>query len=501
MSKQYKNVYTILEKAKKGELNTFYKEEGGLFGKLNFYKKGDLIKPYVHYIDQDKIDNIVESHLFNQQTIQEEYKLFRNSSGYRSMAEDKKPSFEAYLNKIKENYRKIPSHLKYDIFKLYYHKMDKLDFTERTDTNRTQFKFLENANNPVGKIMTETSNLKSSIFTRNMMLYYMLQLTEMEYVDPDDAQNIMNGLSGNSEFDDQQGQQSLDNMMKQNRSKNMLDRMMQDAQNTCKQLDDVMDQDIQEQIFDQENGSPEGKGAAKFSTDYFRTITAKISEINMSLGSLKEKIKKLLDRTNSYFSARKETTYEDLFNSDNIGGLDEYELLHPKLRKLTMEDVTIKDVKSVGKIDIYIDVSGSMCSECGATDKDGNKISKMNFAKSFAAKLKEMDMLNDVYVFDTKVAKRKNDIISIAMIDGSGGTNINKVVQHVNTVGNNALIITDAEDHCEEYSDKAFFIGVEGADFRGFSSVIKTYSENNQVVVFDGKKIYNVDLKGSVIIK
>jgi hypothetical protein len=221
----------------------------------------------------------------------------------------------------------------------------------------------------------------------------------------------------------------------------------------------------------------------------------------MSLGSLKEKIKKLLDRTNSYFSARKETTYEDLFNSDNIGGLDEYELLHPKLRKLTMEDVTIKDVKSVGKIDIYIDVSGSMCSECGATDKDGNKISKMNFAKSFAAKLKEMDMLNDVYVFDTKVAKRKNDIISIAMIDGSGGTNINKVVQHVNTVGNNALIITDAEDHCEEYSDKAFFIGVEGADFRGFSSVIKTYSENNQVVVFDGKKIYNVDLKGSVIIK
>jgi hypothetical protein len=44
-SKQYKNVYTILEKVKKGEIQTHYKESQGLFGKLNFYKKADLIKP------------------------------------------------------------------------------------------------------------------------------------------------------------------------------------------------------------------------------------------------------------------------------------------------------------------------------------------------------------------------------------------------------------------------------------------------------------------------
>ena len=34
-NKQYKNVYTILEKAKKGELDSYYKGDG-LFGKIDF---------------------------------------------------------------------------------------------------------------------------------------------------------------------------------------------------------------------------------------------------------------------------------------------------------------------------------------------------------------------------------------------------------------------------------------------------------------------------------
>jgi len=68
--------------------------------------------------------------------------------------------------------------------------MNKLEFTERTDSNHTRFRFLEKANNPVGKIMTEGGNLKSSVFTRNMMMYYLMQLTQLEYVDPDAAQDI-----------------------------------------------------------------------------------------------------------------------------------------------------------------------------------------------------------------------------------------------------------------------------------------------------------------------
>jgi hypothetical protein len=216
------------------------------------------------------------------------------------------------------------------------------------------------------------------------------------------------------------------------------------------------------------------------------------------MGSLKEKIKKLMDKSASYFSSKKKTIYEDLFNSDNVAGLDEYELLHPKLRKLFIEDVNIKDTKSVGKIDIYIDRSGSMSSYCGVQNANGNSISKMDFCKAFTAKLKGMDMLNDVYTFDNSVKKGKNDIISIAMMDCGGGTTIDKAVQLIEKNGRNALVITDAEDSCSIYSDKAFFIGVQGANFNYFNEItIKEYSDKGQVVVFNGESILKVDEFGN----
>jgi hypothetical protein len=218
----------------------------------------------------------------------------------------------------------------------------------------------------------------------------------------------------------------------------------------------------------------------------------------MSMGSLKDKIKKLLDKSVSYFSAKKETTYEDLFNSDNMAGLEDFELLHPKLRKIFAEDLQVKSTKSIGKIDIYIDISGSMDSDCGVGKADNNRyVSKIDFCKTFAAKLKSMDMLNDVYVFNNRVKKMKNDIITISMLSTSGGTTIDEAVRSIERNGVNALVITDAEDNCSIYSDKAFFIGVKGAHFGHFNhNTIKEYSDKSQVIVFDGTTIKRVDENG-----
>jgi uncharacterized protein with von Willebrand factor type A (vWA) domain len=218
------------------------------------------------------------------------------------------------------------------------------------------------------------------------------------------------------------------------------------------------------------------------------------------MGSLKEKIKKLLDKSVSYFSANETTEYEDLFNSDNIAGLEDYELLHPKLRKIFAEDLQVKNTKKVGKIDIYIDISGSMSSSCGVSGDDGNYISKLDFCKAFAAKLKSMDMLNELYMFDNRVKKGKTDVISISMMDCGGGTTIDAAVRSIEKNGVNALVITDAEDDCSIYSDKAFFIGVEGARFNYFhDNTIKEYSNKGQVVVFDGKTISKVNEEGNIV--
>ena len=496
--KQYKNVYTILEKVKKGEIQQHY-SGSGLFGKLDFYKKSDLIKPYIHYIDEDRLDSIIDAAVGDHNKLKVEYSYFSASSAFKKLPDDKKPDFHAYCQKVQETYKKFPEHLKYDIFKMYYSKIDKLKFEERTSENQTRFRFLEKANNPVGKIMTETSSLKSSVFTRNMMLYYILQMTQMEYIDPNACQSIENGVDGDSEFNTEDADDALQKMFGSQTSKNALDRAMQEAQETCKMIDENIAKDIQEKMFEEANKKG-GDTAGKMSPEYMRTIAGKLASIKLSMGSLKEKLKKLLDKSTSYFSSRKITTYDDLFNAQDVSGLEDYELLHPKLRKLFAEDIQVKESKSVGKIDVYIDVSGSMSSGCGTQDVNGQEISRIDFAKSMVAKLKEMDMLNEVYLFDTRIKKWRNDLISISMIDCGGGTTIDVAVQNIMKGDKNAIIITDAEDRCRVFTEKAYFIGLNGARFHHFDDkVIEQYSQRNQVVVFDGSKIYKVNTAGNIV--
>lgn len=500
--KQYKNVYTILEKVKKGEISkdSYYKAGEGLFEKLSFYKKPDLVKPHLHYIDERRLTNIVDSFVHEANNTKKYFDRFSTTTGFKKLDEDKKPDFRNYNQKLLENYEKFPKHLKYDIQKMYYHQMDKLDFEERKPENAAQYKFLEKANNPVGKIMTEGSNLKASIFTRNMIMYYLQQLTLMEYLDPDAAKQMQDNLNGNGDLDNDELNQLMKDAFDNKQAKNMLDEALQDAQDTCNAIDQSIDKDIQEKMFDEATKFG-GNEAGKLSPDYLRQVTARLQSINLSLGSLKEKIKKILDKSNSYFSSRKETIREDLFSSGNLAGLEDYELLHPKLRKVFIEDLTVKETKTVGKIDVYIDISGSMSSCCGTFNQEGERISKLDFAKAFVVKLQQMDMLNEVYLFNTSVKKYRTDPISLAMLDCDGGTVIDKAILSIEANETNALVITDAEDHCRHFSEKAFFIGVEGADFRSFDkAIIQQYSERNQVIVFDGQTIFNVDKKGATIV-
>jgi hypothetical protein len=499
MAKEYKNVYTILEKVKKGEIKSHYKDDQGLFGKINFYKKPDLIKPYMHYIDERRLDNIMDTHMVNNKSVKENYEKFTKSSDFKKIAPDSQPSMTAFQTKLAENYRKFPNHMVKDVFKMYYNKIEDLKFEDRDEKNHTKFKFLERANNPVGKIMSENSNLKSAIYARNIISYFITRMTMMEFTDPAAAENIKNGLNGQSDFDNDGVEKAMEKMMDSRQGKNMLEDALQKAQELCKEIDSVMDEEVQEQMFESANQVGDGNEAAKLSPDYLRQIAAKLERINLSMGSLKDKIKKLLDKSVSYFSSNQKTEYEDLFNSDNIAGLEEYELLHPKLRKIFAEDVQVKNTKKIGKIDLYIDISGSMSSSCGVLNDEGQRISKIDFCKAFAAKLKSMDMLNDVYKFDNRVKKSKNDIISISMIDCGGGTTIDEAIRSIKRNDTNALVITDAEDCCTKYSEKAFFIGVEGACFDSFrEDVIEEYSSKGQVVVFDGTSIRKVDVKGEV---
>ena len=502
MSKQYKNVYTILEKVKKGEIKSYYKNTEGLFGKINFYKKPDIVKPHLHYIDEDRLESIVDFHLKSKTEVDKEFLKFAKTGVYKKLKDDTKPDSHKFFNQFQENYKKFPRHIAKDIFKMFYNKMEKLEFEERSEKNASKFKLLEKANNPVGKIMSEYSSLKSSIFTRNILGYFIARLTALDFIDADSSKKIKQSLESGSDFNNEQAENAFNDMLNSPEGKKMMDEAINEAMDVCKKIDESIPLDVQEQMFENSNKSNNGSfSAGKISPDYLKQVAAHLESVNLSMSGLKDKIKKLLDKSVSYFSAKKETKYEDLFNSDDVAGIEDFVLLHPQLRKMFTEDVMIKETKSVGKIDVYIDISGSMDSGCGSKNSKGQSISKLEFSKALTSKLKKMDMLNEVYVFNTSVKKIPNDIISISMIGSSGGTNINAVIRSIENNEVNALVITDAEDTCGIYSDKAFFIGVKGSRFNSFTQdVIKEYSNKNQVVVFDGVTISKVDEFGQIIV-
>jgi hypothetical protein len=501
MARDYKNVYTILEKVKKGEIKSHYRDTDGLFGKIDFYKKPDLVKPHLHYIDERRLDSIIDSHMKDNKEINDVFNKFSKRTEFKKIDPDKAPNIQSFYEQFQENYKKFPKHMSKDIFKMFYNPIEKLDFEDRDEKNLTKFKFLERANNPVGKIMSETSNLKSAIFTRNIMSYFIASLTMMDYTDPQTSEDIKNGLNGKSDFDNDGVDEAMKKMMDSKQGKNMLEEAMQKAQELCQEMNGAMDEDVQDQLFESaDKPGSEGGMAGKLSPDYMRQLAAELENITISMGGLKEKIKRLLDKSTSYFSSNEKTEYEDLFNSDNIAGLEDYELLHPKLRKVFVEDLQVKNTKKVGKIDLYIDVSGSMSSYSGMQSPNGKNLSKLDFCKAFAVKLKSMNMLNDIYKFDNRVKQCKTDIISISMLDCGGGTTIDNAISRIERNGVNALIITDAEDHCRIYSDKVFFIGVEGSRFSHFAKdIIKEYSEKDQVIIFNGETMSKVDERGNII--
>ena len=500
MAKQYKNIYTILEKVKKGEMESYYKpKDGGLFGKINFYKKPDLVKQHLHYLDEKRLENIMRSHLNEKQDFHESFERFQKTSDFKKIPDVNKPNFDNFLGVVKDLYDyQFPKHLLNDVFKMYYNKIEKLDFEDRDDKNRSKFKFLEVANNPVGKIMSENSQLKSSVFSRSVISYFLSQLAMLTYTNPDAAEQIKNSLGDDSsEFDNQGADDAMKKMFDNQASKQMLEEAMKKAQELCKNLDGAMTDEQQDQMFEAcDNSASE---AGKLSTEFINDVTRKIEKIKISMTSIKDRIKKLMDKSKSYFSAKEQTIYEDLFNADSISGLNEYELLHPMLRKIMAEDIMIKDTKKIGKIDLYVDISGSMSSHVGI-NINGVSLSKLDFCKSFLYQMKQMDMLNKVYLFKDSVKECQADPISIAMISESGGTNIDRAVDKINKNGVNAIVITDAEDRCNIYSDKAFFIGIKGCNFCSFDAkVIKEYSEKDQVIVFDGTKIQKVNKEGCIM--
>lgn len=505
---------TIFDKIKRGVIETSNER---VFNRIDYYKRPELIKPYLHYIDNNRLQDNIEKHMGNHNNLSQT--ITKHFGRNKKIDKD-----QMFKDAIEFYHDDFPAEVAADIFNMYQKDPSKLDYADRDETNKFRYKILDNVIDPVGRVITKDSNVKSMIMTKNMVEYFSLLMAYQKQVDQEayeDMKNQMNGGGdgqGDQEADgqdqDADGQESKQGgggqagktgsgQQKQKSPEEILEKLMQDKSMQALQ-EELVDnakkqiQGIGEVVSDEEleEAWATGGGDATFSKEEIQQVQKEYEKMTMNMGSVQGAIKKLLDKTSNYFTGKEIVEYNSIFDSDSLEGLQDYELLHPKLRKLMIDDITVKNSYREGKIDLYMDISGSMDE---SFSYNGTYITKLDFAKAFAIQMIKMGIVNKLYTFNTRIHPLKASLYSILLVTDAGGTQINTVVEEIERNKQNAIILTDAEDHCSAYSDYAFFIGVEGCRFNYFNEeVIRHYSENNQVVKFDGTGIHKIYGNGTV---
>lgn len=551
-ARRYTNMSTIFEKVKMGEISSTPQRR--LFTNLDYKKKAELIKPYLHPIDDFGLKRTLDRTYGsgNNNNYSEQMNVVQNAITSGVLTKKDGKDVYTFLNKMREIYTKLPREIFADIYNQYYSNIKNLKYEDRNKSNKNRFRMVDKANDPVTKIITSGSNIKSLVFTKSMIEYLLTMLVKMEDEDPEEFQKFMNNLKGNNQGEQkQQGNnnqpsegegeseeegnpdepssskdagkkfgkgdtdkgdysEQLEKILKRfteepdNKTQQFFDKQMDRAKETVDALEKgLSEEDIKKMWSDLTKGNltDVDKVTTRLNPESAKNLRDELAKIRMNMSGLKSTIKNLLDKSIAFFSAKEKVTFDQFLDNPMIDEIQEYMYLHPKLRNVCVDDLLVKEIERKGKIDVYVDVSGSMGSSAEIKGLSRNeRISRLTFAKSLVLKLKEMDMLNDVYSFQNRVSKEGNSISDIVFIDGNGGTCLNNVVKKIEENGTNALIITDAEDHCQMYSNKAFFIGVAGSDFRSFEdNVVAEYSRKNQIVVFDGNRIMKVDSKGRTV--
>lgn len=541
---------------KPGFMSGFFSRD---YGKIEIFKKKQMVQPYMDSSDAWSLSRAVESNL-----------------DYRRHTTLTASSI-------------IPRHLIEDIFSLYYNPSNKTKFDAPTKNNSIKFSILKRVNNSMLKIVSNDSSIASSVYTIATCNYLFDLFSKMS---PEEQKKLSKSLEESHENDkeepepepkpdakkqknknpskkdskpskekkesksghkknsqnnqdqdqeggeeiDQEGENSEDDSNDEDQNENgdegggedggqdqanssqsthendsnsaskesanarnmgqqeidsfseSLGKML-DSKEGEKNLNDEL-QKAQEQLdelikygVDLKNSDDElSKDALEDITKIGRLVN-EIKGLQTSNNSVFKVVNKILDKSQNYFSQKTEIYNESIFEADEVDNLDGLQFLHPGLRNTMLNDVENISHKSIGKIDLYIDISGSMSS--GISFKN-EQIERLSLAKALAIQMRKLNLAGDIYIFNGGVTKINNPTIGrLLLLNTSGGTDLNSVIDHIDVTNKNSLIITDAEDILNKYNNKAFWIGV-GTVFSTFNLDVqaKKFLMNKQCTVY-----------------
>lgn len=448
-----------------------------------------------------------------------------NGSGFFGFKKDRHtiipgvtPYEEMRLKKVKDYVEKktgkectLSQELINDIYSMYVN--DEVKRRPKGKNNSVRHKVLDKVYNSLTKVVTKDSPLFTQMLTRELSL--ALQKID-DSVREQQKQNGQNetGIedSGENEGDSQEGEgdgngdskndNNSDGDPNQNQDSNsngsskqsggninedIIDKTLEKNKSKIqKAMDNASDKikDMEDQL-----GKEATKDLAESDPDFLDKIDKlknTLKNVSINKENVKKILEKILNESQNYFSTKFKRVEESLFDCEECEDLFGLEFLHPIFKNSQLMDVGNEHRIYKGKIDLYLDCSGSM----GSSEKfEGEYIKMLDLVKGIAMVLFRMGMIENLYFFDNNLYQIKNiNEITILSFYRSGGTNFERVISKIKENGNNSVIITDGEDYCSTYDKRVFWIGVGGTRFQGSSygeNAFKAYRENRQCVTYN----------------
>ena len=412
----------------------------------------------------------------------------------------------------------LPQHMLNDVYSMYVNRDIKKKPVNKY--NAIKQKVIDSTYNSLTKMVAKDSVLFSQIVTREISLYMqqVQDLIEEETKDEDGNKSGISGLDqegeddgdgsgsgqgqgqGNGEGDGDGGdgdssgtgnpaggtgagkgpssggsapkgfEKKVDDIIKQ--SQNKLDQAMKNAEKEIKEIEDLLGKEAAKELSDTD---------ANFLEDFNR-LKALLKKVTFNKDNIKTVLMKILNKSQNYFSKNAITVEESIFDADELDELFGLEYLHPIFRNAGIMDIGNEGKLYTGKIDLYLDCSGSMSS---TSNFGGVNIKMSELVKGIAIILYRMNMIDRLYFFDTRIYEIKNiNEFTILSFDRSGGTDFNLVVDQSLSNKRNSVVITDGEDGVSKYAKNVFWIGIGGTKFSR-NDEFKTYRAIRQCVTYN----------------
>ena len=259
------------------------------------------------------------------------------------------------------------------------------------------------------------------------------------------------------------------------KAEGMIEKAKTNADQKIKDLESQLGKEAMKDLMDQD---PEF-------LDKIESLKDRLRRVSISKDSIQKVMDKILNESMNYFSKKFNIVEESIFECEECDDLFNLNLLHPVFKNAELMNMCNEIQLYKGKIDLYLDCSGSMDSP---ESFEGTRMRMTDLSKGIAMVLYRMGLIENLYFFNGGLIPIKNaNELSILSFSKSGGTDFNNVIDNIKATGNNSVIITDGYDRCQEHVKQAFWVGIGGTTFNRSDDAFVQYRESKQCVSYNSQ--------------